>query len=423
MTVGCGYPVNDAGRHGCGSLYQAAGRNPWSRIHDRATSVFAGPLLSRQLGIRRALAKPQKGWWARQGLNLWPLPCQGSALPLSYAPIRAKKYASAHPSASLARDSARHAGFNMAMDMPVAASLAPPSPIVVLRPLRQTIPVVFASPHSGRSYPYELLAASRLDSLSLRRSEDSFVDELFAAAPEHGAPLLAATFPRAWCDANREPWELDPAMFADRLPSWVNTTSARVGAGLGTIARVVASGEAIYRDKLSFADAERRIRACWQPFHDALAALIAETRANFGHCLLVDCHSMPTHGHVNRSGARPADFVLGDAHGTACAPRMARLVETMLIGAGLQRTAQRPLCRRLHYPPLRPAARGRACAADRDRARTLYGRGADRAAARVPGSAAQHDPAHRRPGRDRAHPDRGLSLRAKKWRRLWRRQV
>ena len=84
-------------------------------------------------------------------------------------------------------------------------------------------------------------------------------------------PLLAATFPRAWCDANREPWELDPAMFADRLPSWVNTTSARVGAGLGTIARVVASGEAIYRDKLSFADAERRIRTCWQPFHDALA--------------------------------------------------------------------------------------------------------------------------------------------------------
>ena len=30
------------------------------------------------------------GWWARQGLNLWPLPCQGSALPLSYAPIREK---------------------------------------------------------------------------------------------------------------------------------------------------------------------------------------------------------------------------------------------------------------------------------------------------------------------------------------------
>jgi N-formylglutamate amidohydrolase len=234
----------------------------------------------------------------------------------------------------LGRDSARRAGFNTEMDVPVAASIAPPVPIVVLRPAHQTIPVVFASPHSGRCYPDELLAASRLDGVGLRRSEDSFVDELFAAAPEHGAPLLAATFPRAWCDANREPWELDPTMFADRLPSWVNTTSARVGAGLGTIARVVASGEAIYRDKLSFADAERRIRTCWQPFHDALAALIAETRADFGYCLLVDCHSMPTHGHVTRSGARPADFVLGDAHGTACAPRMTRLVETLLSELG-----------------------------------------------------------------------------------------
>ena len=220
------------------------------------------------------------------------------------------------------------------MDLPVAASVASASAFVVLRPARQTIPVVFASPHSGRGYPDELLAASRLDALGLRRSEDSFVDELFAAAPEYGAPLLAATFPRAWCDANREPWELDPAMFADRLPAWVNTSSARVGAGLGTIARVVASGEAIYRDKLSFADAERRIRTCWRPFHDELAKLIEETRAEFGQCLLIDCHSMPTHGHTGRTGTRTADFVLGDAHGTACAPQFARQVETLLSELG-----------------------------------------------------------------------------------------
>ena len=220
------------------------------------------------------------------------------------------------------------------MDVPLATSVASPAPVVVLRPAPQTMPVIFVSPHSGRSYPEALLAAARLDALSLRRSEDSFVDELFAAAPEHGAPLLAATFPRAWCDANREPWELDPAMFADRLPSWVNTTSARVAAGLGTIARVVASGEAIYRDKLSFADAERRIRTCWQPFHDMLGTLITETRDAFGVCLLVDCHSMPTHGQASRSGTRPADFVLGDAHGTACAPRLTRLVEGLLSGLG-----------------------------------------------------------------------------------------
>jgi N-formylglutamate amidohydrolase len=234
----------------------------------------------------------------------------------------------------LARDSGGHAGFNEEMDVPVASALATQPRIVVLQPALQTIPVIFASPHSGRTYPDDFLAATRLDPLGLRRSEDSFVDELFAAAPEHGAPLLAATFPRAYCDANREPWELDPAMFADALPPWVNTTSARVGAGLGTIARIVASGEAIYRRKLSFAEAEQRIHTCWQPFHDTLAALIATTRSRFGVCLLIDCHSMPSHGHTGRSGGKPATFVLGDAHGTACAPRLARLVEDLLLAPG-----------------------------------------------------------------------------------------
>jgi N-formylglutamate amidohydrolase len=221
------------------------------------------------------------------------------------------------------------------MDVPVTTTtIASTDPVVVRRPSQQTVPIVFASPHSGQCYPVELLAASRLDPLSLRRSEDSFVDELFIAAPEYGAPLIAATFPRAWCDANREAWELDQGMFTDRLPGWVNTTSARVGAGLGTIARVVASGEAIYRGKLLFADAEQRIRTCWQPFHDGLEALIAETQATFAGCLLIDCHSMPTHGHVSRSGAKPADFVLGDAHGTACSPLVTRLVEELLIAQG-----------------------------------------------------------------------------------------
>ncbi|MCK8785768.1 N-formylglutamate amidohydrolase [Roseomonas sp. NAR14] len=219
----------------------------------------------------------------------------------------------------------------MDVPLPTSAELSTLPPVLITRPERQTTPLVFASPHSGRAYPGTLVAESRLDPVALRRSEDGFVEELFAAAPDHGAPLLAATFPRVYCDANREAWELDPAMFDGPLPPWVNTASPRVGAGLGTIARVVATGETVYRRKLTFAEAEARIRQCWQPYHDALAALIAETRARFGFCLLVDCHSMPTH--PAQSGTPPA-FVLGDAHGTACAPRATRLVEEALSGMG-----------------------------------------------------------------------------------------
>ena len=115
-------------------------------------------------------------------------------------------------------------------------------PLLLQRPAVQRAPLVLTSPHSGQNYPPDFLAASRLDALAIRRSEDSFVDDLFGAGPDLGVPLLAARFPRAYCDVNREAWELDPAMFEDALPPWVNTTSPRVGAGLGTIARVVANG-------------------------------------------------------------------------------------------------------------------------------------------------------------------------------------
>jgi N-formylglutamate deformylase len=205
---------------------------------------------------------------------------------------------------------------------------------VINAPARQTVPLVFSSPHSGRSYAREFMEIARLDEKTLRRSEDSYVDDLFAAAPGHGAPLIAATFPRAFCDVNREAWELDPAMFEDSLPSWVNTTSPRVGAGLGTIARVVANGEAIYGIRLRFAEAQRRVQGYWQPYHDALSSLIEDTRAKFGACLLVDCHSMPSGA---TAGRRPApDIVLGDAHGSACAPAVTRRAEAFFVGRGYQ---------------------------------------------------------------------------------------
>jgi N-formylglutamate deformylase len=202
----------------------------------------------------------------------------------------------------------------------------------IFAPAVQTVPLVFASPHSGRAYTREFIATARLDEQTLRRSEDSFIDEMFAAVPALGAPLLAAHFPRAFCDVNREAWELDPAMFEDALPPWVNTTSPRAGAGFGTIARVVANGEAIYGIRLRFAEAERRVRGYWQPYQDALAGLVEATRQKFGVCLLIDCHSMPASATALQ---RPApDVVLGDAHGAACGSQLVRAAEQFFSGRG-----------------------------------------------------------------------------------------
>jgi N-formylglutamate amidohydrolase len=197
------------------------------------------------------------------------------------------------------------------------------------QPPRRAVPLVVASPHSGACYSDEFLATSRLDPLTLRRSEDSFVDELFAAAPDLGAPLIAARFPRAYLDVNREAWELDPAMFSDTLPTFVNARSPRVRMGLGTIARVVASGEEIYASKLRFAEARRRVDSLYHPYHHALRRLVEETEAAFGGYLLIDCHSMPSAASL-AAGQKGADIVLGDCYGASCAPRIIEAARTFL---------------------------------------------------------------------------------------------
>ena len=268
----------------------------------------------------------------------------------------------------------------------------------VVQPPEQSVPLVFASPHSGQDYPTQFVAASRLRPLLLRRSEDAFVDCIFAAAPSRGAPLLRAHFPRVYIDPNREPFELDPAMFDTPLPDYVNASSPRVAAGLGTIARVVANGEEVYRGKLSFEEARQRIDAHYFPYHRALQNLLQSTRERFGCYLLVDCHSMPSVGGPMDAdpGLKRLDIVLGDCYGTACAPAVTRLAERTLRAARFHRPPQPSLRRRLHHPPLRQAARRPARPADRGEPRALHGRAVHRADLRpAVGDRGDHHP-HRR---------------------------
>jgi N-formylglutamate amidohydrolase len=209
-----------------------------------------------------------------------------------------------------------------------------------IRPRRPAAPVVFNSGHSGRVYPDRFLAMTRLDHLSIRQSEDAYVDELFARAPHLGCPLLMAHFPRAYLDVNREPWELDPAMFAEPLSDRFNTTSPRVAAGLGTLARVVAENKPIYREPLTLEDARMRIEGIYQPYHATLQKLLGEAHEQFGVAVLIDCHSMPR---INRGNDRSApDVVIGDRYGTAAAPTVMDLVETVFAAAGLRVVRNRP---------------------------------------------------------------------------------
>jgi len=214
-------------------------------------------------------------------------------------------------------------------------------PFEAVEPAECRGPVLFNSPHSGRVYPRALLRASRLDIAALRRSEDSFVDDLIVGIAARGHPIMKAHFPRCYVDVNREPYELDPRMFDGRLPSFANTRSMRVAGGLGTVARVVGDAQEIYDQRIAVTEAMRRIDTLYKPYHRALRRMFMRLHRDFGAAILIDCHSMPSATGTRDERPR-ADFVLGDRYGTSCVPVVAETIEQTMREFGYAVSRNKP---------------------------------------------------------------------------------
>lgn len=206
--------------------------------------------------------------------------------------------------------------------MPRSALSQPDPSYVLTRPDSWLSGVIFASPHSGCTYPDWFLENTRLPIPLLRSSEDAFVDRLIAPALCHGAVTLSACVPRCIVDLNRGADEIDPLVVRG-VPR--HPLNQRTLAGLGVIPRVVSQGRVIHDRQIDRAEAERRIDACWRPYHRALSGLIAEARARFGQAILIDMHSMPHDALSHLQGTRP-DLVLGNRHGLSAAARVSDVV-------------------------------------------------------------------------------------------------
>ncbi|SMX38338.1 N-formylglutamate amidohydrolase [Maliponia aquimaris] len=242
------------------------------------------------------------------------------------------------------------------------------TPFHLHMPEERTSCVVFASPHSGRDYPWSFLRTTVLDEHTIRSSEDAYVDRLFDCAPQFGAPLLRAGAPRSFVDLNRAEDELDPALIEGLRRSGHNP---RVASGLGVVPRVVANGRAIYRGKLSRIEADRRIAEVWRPYHARLQGLLNEARAQFGETILIDCHSMPHEaldGTVRNSARRP-EVVIGDRFGASASAEIVERVEAAFADAGFVVARNAPFAGAFttqHYG--RPSRRQHAIQIEIDRA-------------------------------------------------------
>ena len=219
--------------------------------------------------------------------------------------------------------------------------ILPPDPVP---PYRLSLPdgeaggLVFASPHSGAWLPADFGAASGLSDASLRSAEDALVDRLIATAPDVGIPVIAGQISRAYLDLNRSPDELD-AVLIEGGPD-KGTGSAKVQAGFGVIARRAGDGAELYDRRLSWDEAQARLKTVHAPYHTALAERMQAARDAHGLAILVDWHSMPSRaaGTRGREGARRSvrgpDVVLGDRHGSSCSARVTRRLRTLFESLG-----------------------------------------------------------------------------------------
>lgn len=200
-------------------------------------------------------------------------------------------------------------------------------PLLLLQPERQTSALIFTSPHSGRLYPAAFARQTRLDPLTLRKSEDAFVDELFDCVAGFGSPFLAARFPRAFIDVNRAPGEIDGSMFEGPIACWVGPRTPRVAAGLGVIPRIVRDGVEIYGARLPGREVLFRFENFYRPYHAMLTRLIEQTRELFGVAIIVDCHSMPP-------PAKGTEIVIGDCYGESALPGVIAQAHATLTSLG-----------------------------------------------------------------------------------------
>ncbi|MEC9267234.1 MAG: N-formylglutamate amidohydrolase [Pseudomonadota bacterium] len=195
------------------------------------------------------------------------------------------------------------------------------------------VPLILDSPHSGRDYPEDFQPlVGRHD---LRRVEDAFVDSLFERAPDFGATLLNARFPRTYIDANRAATDLDPAMLLSPWPEPIRPSEkSRLGHGL--VWKTYPPDRPLYPGKLAVDAVRRRINEYWLPYHETLETEIRRLHIAHGQVWHLNCHSMPSTSSPyipGRAGVR-ADFVLGDRDGTTCGRDFTAFVRDTLEAMG-----------------------------------------------------------------------------------------
>ena len=181
------------------------------------------------------------------------------------------------------------------------------------------VPMLISLPHVGTEIPPEL--AERLLPRALA-SEDSdwHLERLYRPLAERlGASLIVPRYSRYVIDLNRPP---------DDQPLYPGASG-----GTGLVPTRFFSDAPLYVNggEPDAVEIAARCEAYWAPYHEALAAELARLRAEHGHALLFDGHSIRSELPWLFDGQLPA-LNLGTAGGASCAPAITQRLGALLAG-------------------------------------------------------------------------------------------
>jgi len=172
---------------------------------------------------------------------------------------------------------------------------------------RGSTPLLLSLPHASTHIPPDIAVKLQPRALQVEDT-DWFLDRLYAFATEMGASLIVPRHSRYVVDLNRP---------SDNQPMYAGANNTEL------CPTRFFSGDALYLDGKAPTDAEVALRVAtyWRPYHDALRDELARLKAEHGHAILFDGHSIKSELPWLFEGRLP-DLNLGTASSTACAPSL-----------------------------------------------------------------------------------------------------
>ena len=164
-------------------------------------------------------------------------------------------------------------------------------------------PLLVSLPHVGTRIASEVRPSLVERALAVEDT-DWFLEALYAFVKDLGASLIVPHHSRYVIDLNRPP---------ENTPMYAGVNNTEL------CPTHFFSGDALYRAGCTpdAAEIDRRRKTYWQPYHDTLAQELRRIKAQHGHAVLWDGHSIRSELPWLFDG-RLSDLNLGTANGTSC---------------------------------------------------------------------------------------------------------